>query len=266
MTLEDHVGDVLRKARMMAGVSLEASARAAGLTPVQLREWERSGTGAGRPDYAALGALLDLAPARLKRVAGGWLPQVPDLGRWRQLRQITTEAAGMGVHCYLAWDETTRAAALFDTGFDAAPVLEILREQGLTLPHVFITHGHSDHVAGLDEVRQAHPDAIIHQGAVPARTPVLLGKLRVSSRATPGHAADGVTYVLEDWPDRAPAVAVVGDALFAGSMGGAEAQGALAKSKVRKEILSLPDATLICPGHGPLTTVGEEKAENPFFA
>ena len=59
--------------------------------------------------------------------------------------------------------------------------------------------------------------------------------------------------------------AIVGDAIFASSMGGAPQHGSLTKVKVRDQILSrLPD-TLICPGHGPLTTVGEEKANNPFF-
>jgi hydroxyacylglutathione hydrolase len=62
-----------------------------------------------------------------------------------------------------------------------------------------------------------------------------------------------------------PEIAIVGDAIFAGSMGGAPTAGELARRKVLEEILSLPDATLIAPGHGPLTTVGEEKANNPFF-
>jgi glyoxylase-like metal-dependent hydrolase (beta-lactamase superfamily II) len=60
-------------------------------------------------------------------------------------------------------------------------------------------------------------------------------------------------------------VAIVGDAIFAGSMGGAASAGAMARQKIREQILSLPPDTLICPGHGPLTTVGEEKAGNPFF-
>ena len=68
-------------------------------------------------------------------------------------------------------------------------------------------------------------------------------------------------------PDTGPAphVAFVGDSIFAGSMGGAPAHGPLAKQKVRDQILSLPADTLLCPGHGPLTTVAEEKAHNPFF-
>jgi len=67
---------------------------------------------------------------------------------------------------------------------------------------------------------------------------------------------------------RNPVVEAAGDrwrAIFAGSMGGAKQFGALAKQKVREQILTLPPDTLICPGHGPLTTVGQEKENNPFF-
>jgi hydroxyacylglutathione hydrolase len=92
-----------------------------------------------------------------------------------------------------------------------------------------------------------------------------VGSLSVNARLTPGHAADGVTYVIEGWADQMPPVAVVGDAIFAGSMGKDFQTPEIAQAKVREEILSLPAATVICPGHGPLTTVGEEQAHNPFF-
>ena len=94
---------------------------------------------------------------------------------------------------------------------------------------------------------------------------VHLGGLRVTHRETPGHAEDGVTYIIGNWQEDAPHVAVVGDALFAGSIGRGNQSWDLARQKVREQILSLPPETLICPGHGPLTTVAEEKAHNPFF-
>ena len=87
----------------------------------------------------------------------------------------------------------------------------------------------------------------------------------VTARLTPGHAIDGVTYVVDGWRGGVPAVAVVGDAIFSGSMGKDFSTPELAQSKVSEEILSLPEETLICPGHGPLTTVSEELAHNPFF-
>jgi glyoxylase-like metal-dependent hydrolase (beta-lactamase superfamily II) len=92
-----------------------------------------------------------------------------------------------------------------------------------------------------------------------------LGSLRITNRDTPGHAEDGVTYIVGNWPEDAPHVAIVGDAIFAGSMGRGNQSWLLARQKVSEQILSLPDETLICPGHGPVTTVAEEKANNPFF-
>jgi glyoxylase-like metal-dependent hydrolase (beta-lactamase superfamily II) len=92
-----------------------------------------------------------------------------------------------------------------------------------------------------------------------------LGSLRLTNRDIPGHAEDGVTYIVGNWPEDAPHVALVGDAIFAGSMGRGNQSWELARQKVREQILTLPNETLLCPGHGPLTTVAEEKANNPFF-
>ena len=74
-----------------------------------------------------------------------------------------------------------------------------------------------------------------------------------------------MTYLVGNWQEDAPYVALVGDAIFAGSMGRGNPDWHLARQKVREQILTLPAETLLCPGHGPLTTVAEEKAHNPFF-
>ena len=179
----------------------------------------------------------------------------------------------MSVNAYLVWDEVTREAALFDTGFEAEAVFRLLDENQLTLKHLFITHSHGDHVAALAAIRARFTKVRIHSGSknapvdqrIRANDFIMLGSLRVTNRDTPGHAEDGITYVVGNWPSDAPFVAVVGDALFAGSMGGAREHLELARTKVREQIFSLPQDTLICPGHGPLTTVGEEKFNNPWF-
>jgi glyoxylase-like metal-dependent hydrolase (beta-lactamase superfamily II) len=274
MNLEDHLGDIIRKARQMTNVSEEAAAKAAGLTVEELLALEDSGKIAKRPNFKALAPLIDLHSEKLERIANGWLPKPPDLGVWRELRWITTEGSGMSVHCYLVWDEVTREAALFDTGFDAAPVFKLIEENQLQLRHLFITHTHADHIAGMGVVQTKFPKVRLHTNAKSAPPQhrnrsndfIQLGSLRITNRDTPGHAEDGVTYVIGTWPEDAPHVAIVGDAIFTGSMGGAKQFGALAKQKVRDQILTLPPDTLICPGHGPLTTVGQEKANNPFFA
>jgi hydroxyacylglutathione hydrolase len=273
MNLEDHVGDIIRKARAMAGVSAADASRAAGLNEADFSALEQSGKSAGNVNFAQLAAAIGLNGAKLEGIAKGWLPSQKDLSVWREVRQISTTQNGNEVHCYLVWDEVTREAALFDTGWDVAPVLKIVEEEQLQLKHLFITHSHPDHIAGMAKIREVLPKIFLHMDSKTAlpqhknrrNDHIHLGSLRITNRETPGHAEDGVTYVVGNWSEDAPYVAMVGDAIFAGSMGGAAQSGALAKEKVRDQILSLPADTLICPGHGPLTTVTEEKASNPFF-
>ncbi len=273
MNLEDHAGDVVGKARRQAGLDVATVAARAGLSPAAWERFEATGAAESRPDYAAVGELLGLDGAKLAALADGWAPEPPDLTRWREVRVITTRGPAFSVNAFLIWDEVTREAALFDTGYDAAPVLRLIREETLTLRYIFLTHHHGDHVAALAAVRKAHPGARLRAGGeeVPlhernrASDFLHLGGLRLSNRATPGHSADSVTYLVGNWPEDAPAVAVVGDALFAGSMGHVPGDAAAARRVIREQILSLPADTLICPGHGPLTTVGQEQRHNPFF-
>lgn len=273
MNLEDHLGDIVRKGRGMAGLSAAAAAAAAGVTEAELADLERTGKMAGRFNLAALANQLGMQPAKLTGIAQGWLPGEKDLSQWRELRVITTDDGEMSVNCFLVWDEVTREAALFDTGFDLAPVFREVEENQLQLRHVFITHGHSDHVDNLPALREKFPKIFVHMDARDALPQhknrrndcIHVGSLRITNRPTPGHADDGVTYIVGNWPEDAPHIAIVGDALFAGSMGRAEGVWELARQAVREQILSLPNTTLICPGHGPLTTVAEEKEHNPFF-
>lgn len=274
MQLEDHLGDILRKARAMSGVASADAVAAAGISAAELSALEETGTIAvQKMNFTALGKILGLHPQKLEAIANGWLPTTKDLSAWRELRVFTTAGDGLTVNCYLAWDEATRDAALFDTGLDAQPVLDCLTENHLVLRHIFITHSHWDHVEALPAIRAAWPKARLHSGSKNAPVDqrnknaeiIHLGGLRVTHRETPGHAEDGVTYLVGNWQDDAPHVAIVGDALFAGSMGNGNGQWDLARQKVREQILSLPAETLICPGHGLLTTVAEEKAQNPFF-
>jgi len=267
------VGDIIRKARSMSNVSAAAAARAAGLTEAELSALEESSQAAKKPNLAALAELVGLHPSKLEAIASGWLPSEKDLSVWRELRCIATTAGGMAVNCYLVWDEVSREGALFDTGWEAEPAVELIAENQLQLRHVFITHAHEDHVAALDDIREKFPKARLHSGSKSAAVDqrnrpndfIHLGSLRITHRDTPGHAEDGTTYIIGTWPEDAPHVAVVGDAVFAGSIGRGNQSWNLARQKVREQILTLPPETLLCPGHGPLTTVAEEKAHNPFF-
>ncbi len=273
MNLEDHAGDVIRKGSQAAGVSAETAARAAGLTTADLKTLEETGQISKPINFPALGAATGLDGAKLERIAKGWLPVETVLSQWRELRQITTTANGITVNCFLAWDEVSREAALFDTGWEAAPILDLLEQNELQLRHLFLTHLHEDHVAGMADIRKKFPRLHLHSGSKAAPPEqrnrsndfLHLGSLRITNRDTPGHAEEGVTYIIGNWPDDATHVAVVGDAIFAGSIGRGNQSWELARQKVREQIFSLPSTTLICPGHGPLTTVGDEKLNNPFF-
>jgi len=273
MNLEDHLGDIIRKARAMDNVSFSAAANAAGVSETELSAIEESGLLTKKINFTALAQLIGLNPAKFEAIANGWLPSQKDLSIWREIRAITTSADGLSVNCYLVWDEVTRDAALFDTGLDAKPILDCIIAEHLQLKHIFITHSHWDHVEALPKIREAWPKARIHSGSKNAPVDqrnktaeiVHLGGLRVTHRETPGHAEDGVTYMVGNWQEDAPLIAIVGDAIFAGSMGNGNGAWDLAKQKVHEQILSLPADTLLCPGHGPLTTVAEEKASNPFF-
>jgi hydroxyacylglutathione hydrolase len=273
MNLEDHLGDIIRKARAMNNVSASTAATAAGISESELSTLEESGKAAAKINFDALGKILGLNSQKLEAIANGWKPSEKDLSQWRELRVFTTSGEGLSVNCYLIWDEVQREAALFDTGLDAKPILDCIAENQLQLRHIFITHSHWDHVEALGKIREAWPKAKLHSGSKSAPVDqrnksseiIHLGGLRVTHRETPGHAEDGVTYLVGNWQEDAPHVAIVGDTIFAGSMGKGNQSWDLARQAIREQILSLPLETLLCLGHGPLTTVAEEKEHNPFF-
>ena len=273
MQLEDHLGDILRKARKMSGVAAAAAATATGISENELAALEDSGQCAQKINFSALAALIGLDAKKFQGIANGWLPAADDLHRWQNLRVFTTADDDMTVNCFLIWDIAARAAALFDTGMDAKSALACLAENKLELRHIFITHSHWDHVAALPQFRAAFPAAQIHSAiqAAPKGQQLqpgesfLLGNLQITHRPTPGHADDGVTYFIAGWPENPPRVAIVGDTILAGSMCNGNGQWELALKKIREEILTLPGETLLCPGHGPVTTVVQEMKHNPFF-
>jgi len=272
MNLEDHLGDIIRKARQAANVSAAEAAKVAGLDAAEFAELETAGRCARRADLAALAEVIGLHGKKLEVIANGWLTSEKGLSRWRELRVITT-TRDYAVNCGLVWDEGSREAALFDTGWDARPVLDLVAENQLQLKHLFLTHTHEDHLAAMDALRERFPKLLLHtssKSAPPqhrnrAHDFIHLGSLRITNRDTPGHADDGVSYIVGNWPEDAPHVALIGDTIFAGSLATGFVSTALLKQKVRDQIFTLPPETLLCPGHGPLTTVAEEKAHNPFF-
>lgn len=165
MNLEDHLGDIIRKARSMSQTSPAVAARAAELSETELATLEESGKVPGKFNLAALAELVGLHPGKLEALACGWRPASKDLSVWRELRCLTTAAGGMAVNCYVVWDEVSREAALFDTGWEAQPIAELVAGNQLQLRHIFITHSHEDHVAALGELRRLYPKVRLHSGA-----------------------------------------------------------------------------------------------------
>jgi hydroxyacylglutathione hydrolase len=177
----------------------------------------------------------------------------------------------MTVNAYLVWDPGTREAVAFDTGADCSAMLKRAEDDDLDVKLILLTHAHPDHVADLRRLRKA-TDAPVYiselepeEGAeaIAEGKHFKVGTLAIEARLTSGHSPGGLTYVVTGLERP---FAVVGDSLFAGSMGGGNVSYQDALRNNRQKILTLPDETIVCPGHGPLTTVGKEKRENPFFA
>jgi glyoxylase-like metal-dependent hydrolase (beta-lactamase superfamily II) len=263
--VEDNFSDVIGKAQR--GLSISDSELA-----------DRAGISLAAVQKLRSGEFDDSSEAKVAPVLGLNAQALVSLPHYRPepihlegLAQFNTPFDDMTVNAYLVWDRTSKEAAAFDTGSDCSPILDFLKEHGLVLRHIFITHTHGDHVYDLDRFiektgAQAHVSSretihgakAFHPGAG-----FQCGSLKIETRSTWGHSKGGTTYVVQglELP-----VAVVGDALFAGSMGGGMVSYRDALSTNRKEIFSLSDESVICPGHGPLTTVGAERQNNPFFA
>jgi glyoxylase-like metal-dependent hydrolase (beta-lactamase superfamily II) len=142
------------------------------------------------------------------------------------------------------------------------------------ITHVLLTHHHHDHIAALEQVRQAHPNAqvLIHSlereqvpsatGTIEPGAPIDVGAIVIEPMHTPGHTA-GMISLLANGTD-----VFTGDTLFKGSVGGVRAPGHTTyedlKRSVMDTLLRLPPATRIHPGHTEPTTVGEELERNPF--
>jgi hydroxyacylglutathione hydrolase len=209
------------------------------------------------------------ADALVRLAAGEWKPD--KLENFDGLAHFTSDYGGMAVNSYLVWDLESKYAAAFDTGADCHDMLRLATRENLSIKMILLTHAHSDHVADLPRLREETGAQVF----APAREPVpgaerveegkrfRLGKLDIDTRLTWGHSPGGITYVVHGL---ARPVAIVGDSLFAGSMGGGNVSYEDALRNNREKILTLPDETIICPGHGPTTSVAEEKKHNPFFA
>jgi hydroxyacylglutathione hydrolase len=265
--LEDNAADITGKAQRGLGISDSELAKKAGVSPQTIRKLRD-----GDFDESALQAIapvLGLDSRTLGEIAKGeWHPK--KIESLDGLSQFTTDYNGMAVNAYLVWHPATRVAAAVDTGADSKEMLRFANHRQLDVQLILLTHAHPDHVADLPALREETGADVFTSARepVPGAEPIdeekkfRLGNLQIDTRLTWGHSPGGITYIVTGL---ARPIAIVGDSLFAGSMGGGNVSYRDALQNNLKKILTLPDETIICPGHGPMTTVGEEKHHNPFF-
>jgi len=266
--LEDNFADIISKAQRGLAISDSALASRADL-PVETVQQLRAGYFDPAAAEAVAPALGLNAKALLDIGQNAYSPE--EIGHFNGLAQFNTPFGDMTVNAYLAWDPQTQDAAAFDTGGDCSEMLHTIESKELRLRCILLSHTHGDHIFDLDRLKHktGAPAYVSSREPLHGAEPVepgqefAVGSLKITARLTWGHSRGGLTWVIRGL--RRP-VAVVGDALFAGSMGGGMASYADALRTNREEIFSLPDDTILCPGHGPMTSVREERKGNPFFA
>jgi len=267
LPLEDNFEDVINKAQRGHGLADSILAEKAGVALPDLKalksgEWNEA---VGHKIAPA----LELNPDALTRLAKkSYRPAKVEV---EGLAQFDTPFGDITVNSYVIWDPASGKAAAFDTGGDCSPILELLSRTSFQLESVFLTHTDGDHIFDLDRLVEktkakaytSSREPLIGAESIEAGQEFQIGALKVNTRLTWGHSEGGITYVVSGLERM---VAVVGDAIFAGSMGGGRVSFADALRTNREEIMSLPDGCVICPGHGPMTSVGEERLHNPFLS
>ena len=272
--LEDEFGDIIQKARSGRGLSVAQVARETQLSQEQLSKMENYTLKPTAEQVDKVAAVLGLSAPKLLDIAmERWAPEKWNVNFDDAITVIplsVTLSSGYLACCYLLTCNQTKATAIVDTGGNPDKVIAAVNENNLKPSLILITHEHSDHAGGLRKlqiVTQAHVMAST-EAALPSEVrdctkledgaEIDLGNLRIKIIHTPGHTQGSCCYHVSK-------AAFVGDTIFAGSAGrGGFSYPSLLES-IRNKIFTLDDDVNIFPGHGPITTVGQEKAHNPFF-
>ena len=208
------------------------------------------------------------------------------------LRQIETLIVSpFEVNCYLCFDRKTGDGVIIDPGGNESEIISSVKRLKITPKAVLLTHGHADHIAAVEQIRtefkiplyaakaelellqdpQRNLSALMNS-PLTVQSPeyllvdeeiILIGSLRFLVLATPGHTPGGVCYL-----DESDGALFCGDTLFQGSIGRTDLPGGdtqMLLDSIRTKILALPDAVVCYSGHGPRTTVGAERKDNPFL-
>jgi len=265
--LEDNFTDVIGKAQRGLEISDSDLAEQSRLDASLIRKLRR-------------GSYDELAVFRVAPVLGLGARALADLAQNKYrpeprkidgLAMFNTTYHDMTVNAFLAWDPESREAIAFDTGADCLSMLDRIRKEKLKVKLILLTHAHPDHIADLVRLKKesgapvyiSEREATFGADTISEGHEFRAGALKARALLTWGHSRGGMTFFVTGL---ARPIAVVGDSIFAGSMGGGNVSYKDALQNNLDKILTLPNETIICPGHGPMTTVSEEKEHNAFFA
>src|SRR5256886_2934397 len=265
--LEDNFGDVIGKAQRGLEISDSDLAEKARLDANTIRKLR-----SGHFDELALfrvAPVLGLGARALNDLAQNeYQPAAREIDG---LTMFNTPFHDMRVNAFLVWDAKSRKAIAFDSGADGRPRRDRAAKEKFAVKLILLTDAPTDHIADLGRLKKetGAPVYISERESIPGAEAISeghefnVGNLKIKALLTWGHSRGGMTFFVTGL---ARPIAIVGDSIFAGSMGGGNVSYKDAiKNNLAKD-MTLPDETIICPGHGPMTTVGEEKMHNPFFA
>jgi glyoxylase-like metal-dependent hydrolase (beta-lactamase superfamily II) len=275
--VEDEFGDIVGKARRGQEIAAAELARRVQLSQSELQKIEDYELTPDQTTVERLATELGLHPQKLQNSAAKrYFPLYPS---GRPVDGLVVEMMILGkdflMNGYIVGCTETSRGVVIDPGFEAEKILKTIEAMDLEIEQVLLTHGHEDHIGALSEICQATEcPALVNKADLPLLgglsskiessisegETISVGNQEFLVQATPGHTPGGVSLVHAQ-------VAIVGDALFAGSLGGTKNRGDYESQRqaVGEKILGLDDRVVLYPGHGPATTVGEEKGNNPFF-
>jgi glyoxylase-like metal-dependent hydrolase (beta-lactamase superfamily II) len=273
--LEDELGDVLDKAMNLAGLKPEETAARSGIELSRLLDALDWRSELGGDELRRLAATLGLNEVGLCSLGAGAYP-LPETGGLPFCVHPLRMAHGIGVvNAYLVSQCRSEHGVLFDTGPNLQTLLAAWPARIRHLDAVFITHVEPEHAGGLCEVMRHFN---VKQAFVPvgAKSPCGVGMaegsryecraFRVTALSTPGHSAAHNGYVVETpVSTKGRHLLVSGDLLYAASVGCAFHCKERLRESIRKVVTSQPADTVVAPGHGPLTTIGNEHRYNPFI-